>query len=152
MSDDKELWNKIKTVLGGCSPVDPKLHPERAETIERIYEKLRPLFEQNIEEPSVSDETIKYQGREWTVLPIGTCVPIVDTRWNNGQYADVTMLAIRPVSKPLHEEWKIINRKGYTVSSYTRQDWAEESLVGWNEGGKEGPYRIVHMREVREEK
>lgn len=32
MSDKKELWDRIKVILGGCSPVDPTLYPERAET------------------------------------------------------------------------------------------------------------------------
>ena len=51
-----EIWKEIRCVLGGCSPVDPSLYPERAETIARVYEKLRPLFEQDVEEQTSTDQ------------------------------------------------------------------------------------------------
>lgn len=56
MRDTKELWNKIKCVLGGCSPVDPSLHPDIAETVARIYKRLRPMFEQDVEEQTSTDQ------------------------------------------------------------------------------------------------
>lgn len=133
MSDKKELWDKIKVILGGCSPVDPTLHPERAETIGLVYEKLRPLFEQNIEEPSVSDkDIIEHGGQKYEVIEI-------EPDYFN---PEITHLAIRPVPKPLREEWVLFYSDGSRVNYDTR----EEALRFIS--SKVLPPELVHMREV----
>jgi len=63
-------------------------------------------------------------------------------------------LGFRKVPKPLYEEWLVLDKhgkkRGYTCQTEQKAK-ADCEMLGWNYGD-DAPYRVVHMREVREEK
>jgi hypothetical protein len=62
------------------------------------------------------------------------------------------LLIVRPVPKPLREEWKVVNICGRVVNSYDDKRDAELAKNSYNNvlRREDCPVRVVHMREVRE--
>lgn len=93
-------------------------------------------------------DTITWRGEEYEVLESANFLCGFSGAFIPPLAGDCKYLMIRPVPKPLREEWRLYNSVGEPCGTFDRRDQAEVYAAKHAKGG---PYTILRMREVRDE-